>query len=296
MISEKRVEAITDKLLLRATTAIRSKLLADVTSLFRELVKTNYESPKEIELAPEWQQLEILFSSSCDRYVSIATSDGTAENIFHWVEKMLELDQDAIFLQHFLCDRLGSLDRTPTLETAGDREVWRAMAHNSLFNVNSQFWAFNKCVRRAASAALENLAIRMASPRQRDHSADHHSRASNSALLQIPLRGTGVAAPLSSFESTVGGLMVEARSCCSTKCLPRAEVAKIAAFLDAKGVALRSNLERQAAQTIAKHNQTHPTIAIKTWEAALKHPAFRRCVRKRFSRAEEKYKKALPRQ
>jgi hypothetical protein len=34
--------------------------------------------------------------------------------------------------------------------------------------------------------------------------------------------------------------------------------------------------------------------AIKNWRTATGHPQFRRVIRKRFSRAEEKYKKATP--
>jgi hypothetical protein len=66
---------------------------------------------------------------------------------------------------------------------------------------------------------------------------------------------------------------------------------KIAALLDDENVPVRSNLEREAAQTMAEYNKQHPKAAIKSWRTALSHPKFRRAVRKRFSRAEEKYRK-----
>jgi len=43
---------------------------------------------------------------------------------------------------------------------------------------------------------------------------------------------------------------------------------------------------------MAEYNQRRPMSAIKSWKAALSLPQFRRSVRKRFSRAEDKYKKA----
>jgi hypothetical protein len=101
-------------------------------------------------------------------------------------------------------------------------------------------------------------------------------------------------APLSTFETTVGELMVQARKVCPTKHLPQTEISKIAALLDNKNTRVRDNLEREAARTMAEYNQRHPKAAIKTWKSASCHPQFRRAVRKRFSRAEEKYKKAPP--
>ncbi len=101
-----------------------------------------------------------------------------------------------------------------------------------------------------------------------------------------------LSAPLSIFEAAVGELMVEARRACPTKYLPATEIMKIAALLDDQNLPVRSNLEREAARTMAEHNKQHPKAAIKSWRAALRHPKFRRVVRKRFSRAEEKYKKA----
>jgi hypothetical protein len=99
-------------------------------------------------------------------------------------------------------------------------------------------------------------------------------------------------APLSTFEATVGKLMVQARRGCPTKYLPQTEIVKIADLLDNKNVPVRSNLERGAARTMAEYNQHHMTAPIKNWRNALGHPKFRRAVRKRFSRAEDKYKKA----
>jgi hypothetical protein len=100
--------------------------------------------------------------------------------------------------------------------------------------------------------------------------------------------------PLSEFEATVGKLMVEARTMCPSKYLPGAEILRIAAVLDDQKVPVRSNLEREAARTMAEYNQRHPMAAIKSWRTATGHPQFRRAIRKRFSRAEEKYKKATP--
>lgn len=107
-------------------------------------------------------------------------------------------------------------------------------------------------------------------------------------------RSAGRSAPLSTFETTVGELMVQARKECPSKHLPQTEISKIAALLDNKNIPARGNLEREASRTMADYNQRHPTAAIKTWKAASCHPQFRRAVRKRFSRAEEKYKKATP--
>jgi hypothetical protein len=102
------------------------------------------------------------------------------------------------------------------------------------------------------------------------------------------------AVPLSEFEATVGKLMVEARTLCPSKYLPSTEILRIAALLDDQKVPVRSNLEREAARTMAEYNQRHPMAALKNWRTATRHPQFRRAIRKRFSRAEEKYKKATP--
>jgi hypothetical protein len=109
---------------------------------------------------------------------------------------------------------------------------------------------------------------------------------------QVPPIYSGVA--LSEFEATVGKLMVEARTMCPTKYLPPTEILKIADLLDDQAFAVRSNLEREAARIMAEYNQRHPKAAVKSWRTALSHPLFRRAVRKRFSRSEERYKKATP--
>jgi hypothetical protein len=101
-------------------------------------------------------------------------------------------------------------------------------------------------------------------------------------------------APLSPFEAKVGKLMVEARVECRTKYLPQTEIIEIAALLDDEEFPVRDNLERAASHSMAKYNQQHPAVAIKSWKTALRHPEFRHAVRKRFSRAEEKYRKATP--
>ena len=99
--------------------------------------------------------------------------------------------------------------------------------------------------------------------------------------------------PLSEFEAMVGKLMVEARSACQTKYLRQAEIMKIGALLDDKNVPVRSNLEREAGRSMAEYNKQHPGAAIKSWRTALGRPKFRSAVRKRFSRAEEKYKRSI---
>jgi hypothetical protein len=86
--------------------------------------------------------------------------------------------------------------------------------------------------------------------------------------------------------------MVQARMGCPAKYLPLAEILRIAVLIDDKNIPVRSNLEREAARTMAEYNKQHPAGAIKSWKAALSLAQFRRAVRKRFSRAEEKYKKA----
>jgi len=98
--------------------------------------------------------------------------------------------------------------------------------------------------------------------------------------------------PLSIFEATVGKLMVQARQGCPTKYLPHCEILKIATLLDDENLPVRSNLEREASRSMAEYNKHHPAVAIKSWKTALSHRQFRRAVRKRFSRAEEKFKKA----
>jgi len=124
-------------------------------------------------------------------------------------------------------------------------------------------------------------------PGNQDTSA---SRAQSQAR-SLPIHSS---APLSEFESTVGKLMVQARRGCATKYLPQTEISKIAALLDDKNILVRHNLERQASRRMAEYNKQYTTAAIKTWKAALNHPKFRGAVRKRFSRAEENYRKATP--
>lgn len=158
-------------------------------------------------------------------------------------------------------------------------------------NHNSVFWVCQKNVVGAGSVALGNAAIRIASWSTLPQPANQSSPQS-SVDPQAGLASIHSSAPLSTFESTVGELMVQARRECPTKHLPQSEILKIAALLDNKRLSVRDNLEREAARTMAEYNQRRPMSAIKTWRAALSLPQFRRSVRKRFSRAEEKYKKA----
>lgn len=120
----------------------------------------------------------------------------------------------------------------------------------------------------------------------------NQSTSQSSADPRAGLVSTHSSAPLSAFEATVGELMVKARGECPTKHLPQTELLKISALLDSNSLPVRDNLEREAARALAEYNQRHPMSAIKSWRAALGLPQFRRSVRKRFSRAEEKYKKA----
>jgi len=150
--------------------------------------------------------------------------------------------------------------------------------------------------------AQNNLAPQIAQEEiscQRRASAASHPQpanddASDSGAQSRDIVPNHASAPLSQFEATGGKLMVEARTMCPAKHLPRTEILKIAALLDDQDIPVRSNLERQASRTIAEYNKQHTAAAIKTWEAALNHPKFRSAVRKRFSRAEEKYRKATP--
>jgi hypothetical protein len=139
--------------------------------------------------------------------------------------------------------------------------------------------------------------ISTSSPDSQDHSSIAlHAGNQSPSVSKVPSQACFLpirsSVPLSEFEATAGKLMVETRRGCPAKYLPQTEIFKIAALLDDKNLPVRSNLEREAARTMAEYNQRYPTRAIKSWRAALSLPQFRRAVRKRFSRAEEKYKKA----
>jgi hypothetical protein len=141
--------------------------------------------------------------------------------------------------------------------------------------------------------------ISTSSPENQDHSSvapqpgkqDTLAGGAPSQARFLPVRSS---VPLSEFEATVGKLMVQARSECPTKHLPQAEILTIAALLDDKNLPVRDNLEREASRSMAEYNKQHSAVAIKSWKTALSHPKFRHAVRKRFSRAEEKYRKATP--
>jgi hypothetical protein len=268
-----------------------------VTSLFKRLFKIHYESRKEIEQAPEWQELIKLFCNACDTYVNIAMANRRKirGDLLVWVKAQIEEDENAISKQHFKCDRNGYFAREDASKGSLDdhQDAWCAQEHMGWMNLNAVWSVYRDNMERAASVALGNAAIRIASgsanplhPAQQDTSA-------NRGMSQVQSLPTYLVL-LSTFEVRVGKLMVQARRACPTKYLPQAEIAKIAALLDDEKFPVRSNLEREAARTMAEHNQRHPTAAIKSWRTALSHPLFRRAVRKRFSRAEEKYKKATP--
>jgi hypothetical protein len=202
-------------------------------------------------------------------------------------------ENSAILIQHFGCDRNGYLPAKKTAKnsSADHRDAWSAEAHMGWMNHNSVFWVCQKNVVRAGSVALGNAAIRIAS----GSTPLQPTNQSTSRSSTDPLAGLVSIHPspqFSPFEATVGKLMVQARGTCVTKYLPQTEIMTVAALLDDENLPVRSNLEREAARSMAEHNKQHPTAAIKSWKAALSHPKFRRAVRKRFSRAEEKYKKA----
>jgi len=285
-------------ILSRATVAVSANLLPQVTLAFKRLFRIHYESPEEIGQAPEWQQVTVLFCDACDSYVSIAMANRRkiGDDLFEWVKAQIETDADSISLHHFGCDRNGRSPQERVSKRGIDEnfDPWSARAHWGWMNVNAAWWACQKNIAHAATVALGHAAIRIASGsknlRQAAISDAPESRV-QSAVRRLPICSS---APLSVFEVTVGKLMAEARKECPTKYLPQTEIFKISALLDDKNLPVRSNLEREAARTLAEYNKQHPTAAIKTWKTALSHPRFRRAVRKRFSRAEDKYRKATP--
>ena len=288
--------AATHTILSRATAAVSGTLLQRVTGVLKRLFKILYESPEEIGQAPEWQELDKLFCDACDDYIGIATGNRRKirGDLFEWVKKKIDADADAISLQHFNCDRNGYFvpDKASKGALADHHDTWRAMGHYGFMNFNAVWSVFRKNIARAESVALGNAAIRIASGSTSPVRRANQDTLASRAGSQAPLLSVYTSAPLSEFEATVGKLMVHARRNCPTKYLPQTELLKIAALLDDKSVPVRSNLEREAARTMAEYNKQHPAVAIKSWRTALSHPKFRRAVRKRFSRAEEKYKKA----
>lgn len=286
-----------DTILSRAAGAVSETLLREVTRSFKALCKFHYESAEEVAQSPEWEEMNNLFRDAVDTYVDIAMNNRRKirGDLFLWVKAQIEANESAILMQHFSCDRNGHF---PTMKTSQSREedhhdAWSAQAHFGWMNHNSVFWACQKNVVRAGSVALGNAAIRIASGSTQLQLANQSASQSSVALHpgSVSIRSS---APLSTFEATVGELMVQARKQCPTNHLPQTEILKIAGLLDNKNIPVRDNLEREAARTMAEHNQRHPTSAIKSWRAALSLPRFRRSVRKRFSRAEEKYKRATP--
>jgi hypothetical protein len=295
-VSAKVLESSKDTIVSRATAAVSGSLLQQVTGAFKRLFKIHYESSEEIGQSPEWQEIDKLFGNAVDTYVSIAMNNRRKirGDLFLWVKAQIEANESAILIQHFSCDRKGYLrtEKTSKHRLTEHRDAWSAQEHMGLMNQNSVFWVCQKNIARAALVALGNAAIRIASGstiRLQPATQDTSATRAQSWARSLPIRST---APLSEFEATVGKLMVEARRGCPTKHLPQTEILKIAALLDDKNLPVRVNLEREAARALADYNQRHPTSAIKSWRTALSRPQFRRAVRKRFSRAEEKYKKS----
>jgi hypothetical protein len=154
--------------------------------------------------------------------------------------------------------------------------------------------AFNHWVDQLAADWSEKIEIEaetleLEARRQACRSKDEPERTPQKASVG-PISSV---ARLSAFEETVGKLMAQARRRCPAKCLSQTEILKIATVLDDQNFPVRDNLERRASHEMAEHNQHYSKAAIKTWTSALNNPKFRRAVRKRFSRAEEKYKRAI---
>jgi hypothetical protein len=281
----------------RAIAAVSRALLQDVTGCFKRLVKINYESRKELEQAPEWEELIKLFLRACDTYADIAM--GYRQKIkgdtLGWVKAQIEEDANRVSKQHFGCDRNGyHVQHDASTNSLNDnRDTWRAHEHWGMMNSNAFWSSYYDNMERALSMALGNAAIRVASGEEKSSlppAKQVTSATRDSAQGLFP----AYSVPLSVFESTVGKLMVQSRMTCPTKYLPQAEIVRLAGFLDDKGLSVRDNLEREAGRKLAKYNQLHPRTAIRSWRTALSHPQFRRAVRKRFSRTEEKFKKANP--
>jgi hypothetical protein len=295
-VSAKALENSKDAILSRATGAVSESLCQQVTGAFKRLFKFHYESEEEIGQSPEWQEISKLCWDAVDTYVSIAMNNRRKirGDLLLWVTKQIEVNESAILIQHFGCDRNGSF--TPEIRSKGrlaeHHNAWSAQEHVGWLNLSSVFWVCQKNIARAASAALGNAAIRIASGSKSPLKPANQDTSATMARSQSRLLPIHSPVPLSKFEATVGKLMIRARRTCSTKYLPQVEILKIVALLDDKRLPV--NLEREAARNMAEYNQRHPAGAIKSWRSALGHRQFRRAVRKRFSRAEEKYKKATP--
>jgi len=198
-----------------------------VTSSFKRLFKIRYESPAEIGEAPEWREVNKLFCDACDTYVNIAMGNRPKirGELFLWVKTQIEANEDAISIQHFGCDRNGYLPAEQSHECGLDEhyDTWSAREHMGLMNFNAVWSVYKHNIASAASVALGNAAIRIASastnplqPANQDTSASRDW--SQVGLLPI------YSAPLSTFEVTVGKLMVQARRGCPTKYLPQTEI------------------------------------------------------------------------
>lgn len=279
-VSAKVLESSKDTILSRATAAVSGSLLQQVTGAFKRLFKIHYESSEEIGQSPEWQEINKLFGAAVDTYVSIAMNNRRKirGDLFLWVKAQIEANESAILIQHFSCDRNGYKELSRSRLAEG-HDPWSAQEHMGWMNHNSVFWVCRENITGAASVALRNAAILIAS---------------GSARSQGGLAPIYSSVPLSTFDATVGKLMVQARKGCPTKYLPQTEILTIAALLDDKNIPVRDNLEREASRSMAEYNKQYSAVAIKSWETALSHPKFRHAVRKRFSRAEEKYRKATP--
>jgi len=283
-------------LLSRAAAAVSERLLQEVINSFKRLLKLYYESQEQLAQAPEWQEIIKSVCIAGETYVDIAMAHRTKirGDLLQWIKTQIEEDDNSISRLHFGWDRggyfAGNVGSSRSLNNGQD--AWSAMDHIGFRNSNALWSVYRDNMDRAARVALGNAVIRIASG---GVSPPQPVKQDISAISDRSQRGAAsYPAPLSTFEVRVGELMVGAREKCRTKYLSQDEIFRIAALLDNEKVPVRGNLEREAARTLAEYNQRHPTAAIKNWRTAIGNPQFRRAVRKRFSRAEEKYRKTPP--
>lgn len=286
-----------DAILSYAAGAVSEILRREVTGCLKRLVTINYESQKEIEQALEWQELIGLFRNACGTYADIAM--GNRRKIktdpLGWVKAQIQVDSNLISRQHFRCDRNGYcfVEESPSkVSFEDDQDVWSAGDHVGMNTIAFRSVYFD-VLDRATSGALGSAAIRIASGRTSPLQPAKQVTSPTTDRSQAESR-PNKSTPLSTFESMIGRLMVQARMRCPTKYLSKDEIVRIADLLDSEKVPVRINLEREAGRSMAEYNQRHSKAAIKSWRAALGHPQFRRAVRKRFSRAEDKCRRSNP--
>jgi len=137
-----------DTILSRATAAVSESLLQQVTTSFKRLFRFHYESSDEIAQSPEWQEIDKLFGNAVDTYVSIAMNNRRKirGDLFLWVKAQIEVNESAILIQHFSCDRKGYLrtEKTSKHRLTEHRDAWSAQEHMGLMNQNSVFMGLSE--------------------------------------------------------------------------------------------------------------------------------------------------------